>query len=74
MFTTVTICDPPDFLALVAGLVLLLKKVAEMDRYQPLWTVVFTTALGSLVIYFFLLYMLGPMAPLSCVAESLCTP
>ena len=44
------------FFLLVLGVVLSLKKVAEMDRYDNLRIFVFTTILSLLVIYFFLEY------------------
>ena len=74
MSSTFTLCDPIDFFTFLAGLFLLLKKVSEADRYQTLWTLVMTTIFGSIVLYFFLLIVSGPIKPFNCWDDPLCTP
>ena len=46
--------DPVQLLLLAIGVVLFLKKVAEMDRYNTLRVVVLTAILSCVVIYFVL--------------------
>ena len=57
MFATLSFGDVLIFLA---GLIWLLKKVAEMERYHSLRVFVLTTFLSCIVIYFFVLMTLGP--------------
>lgn len=57
MFATLSFGDCLIFLA---GLIWLLKKVAEMERYHSLRVFVLTTFLSFIVIYFFLVMTLGP--------------
>ena len=60
-----------DFLIIVAGLLWLLKKVAEMERYHELRVFVITTFLSCIVIYFFVLMTLSPEPGLSnCTPDS----
>ena len=56
---------PIDVLILVMGSALLLKKVADMDRYQTFRTIAITTILGAVVVYFFLV-TLSPLQPSDC--------
>lgn len=51
MFSTFA---PIDVFIFVSGFVFVLKKVADMDRYQTLRTVVLTMILGAIVIFFLL--------------------
>lgn len=53
MFSTLA---PIDLLIFVSGFAVGLKKVADMDRYQTLRTVVLTAILGSIAIYFILMF------------------
>ena len=43
--------DPMDLIIFGAGFALLLKKFADMDRYQTLRVIVLTAILGSIVTY-----------------------
>lgn len=61
MFATLSFGDCLIFLA---GLIWLLKKVAEMERYHSLRVFVLTTFLSCIVIYSFVVMTLGP-SPLS---------
>jgi hypothetical protein len=54
MFSAVLSTDPGQLMLLAIGIVLFLKKVAEMDRYHVLRVVVLTVILSCIVIYFFL--------------------
>jgi hypothetical protein len=45
-----------DVVALLMGVILLLKRVANMDRYHTLRVVVLTSILSCLVIWFFFGY------------------
>jgi hypothetical protein len=45
-----------DYLIILSGTLLCLKRVAEMERYHDLRVVVLTTILSSFVILFFLGY------------------
>jgi hypothetical protein len=45
-----------DLAILLLGGILLIKRVAEMDRYHAVRVVVLTSILGSVVVYFFLVY------------------
>ena len=51
MFSTFA---PIDLFILAIGFAMLLKKIADMDRYQPFRTILLTAILGAIVIYFFL--------------------
>lgn len=68
--------DPLNFLIFVSGFAFLLKKVADMDRYQTLRTIVLTAIIGFIVIYFFLafvpLFTFGPFEPVDCPDEHYC--
>lgn len=48
--------DPVQLVLLLIGFVLLLKRLADMDRYHNLRVVVLTTILSCIVIYFFFEY------------------
>ena len=48
MFSTFT---PIDVFIFLGGFAFVLKKVADMDRYQTLRRVVLTSLLGAIVIY-----------------------
>lgn len=58
-----------DFLIFLAGLLWLLKKVAEMERYHSLRVFVLTTFLSCIVIYFFVVMTLGPSPLSNCVPD-----
>ena len=53
MFSTLNLLD---VLALLMGVILLLKRVADMDRYHTLRVILLTSILSFLVILFFLGY------------------
>ena len=65
MFSNFT---PFDILIFIIGSVVLLKKVADMDRHETLRAVVLTTILGALVSYFFL-FTLSPDQSSTCGLE-----
>lgn len=44
--------DPIEFLIFLAGAVLWLKKLAEMERYQSLRVFVLTAILSYIILYF----------------------
>jgi dolichyl-phosphate-mannose--protein O-mannosyl transferase len=56
MLSTLDVSDAVQYVMLLIGIVLLLKRVAEMERYHTLRVVVLTSLLSSVVIYFFLVY------------------
>lgn len=66
--------EPGDLLIVVIGFALLLKKVADMDRYETLRTIVLTAILGAIVIYVFLAFVPGGRAfePDNCEPEHFC--
>ena len=66
MFDAVSVAD---FLIIVAGLLLLLKKVAEMERYHSLRVFVIATFLSCIVIYFFTLMALGLAGVSNCTPD-----
>ena len=45
-----------DLLIFFSGFAFVLKKVADMERYQTLRTVVLTAILGAIAIYFILMF------------------
>ena len=53
MFSTFT---PIDLFILAIGFAMLLKKIADMDRYQSFRTILLTAILGAIVLYFFLAF------------------
>lgn len=65
MFSAFT---PFDILVFVVGSVWLFKKVANMDRYQTLRTIVLTVIIGALVIYV-IMVELSPIQPNTCYIE-----
>jgi len=50
--------DPIDIFIFLSGIALLLKKVAEMDRYHSLRVLLLTTFLSTIVISLFLYFVL----------------
>ncbi len=56
MVSTLDLSDPIDVVILLLGLVLLLKRVADMERYHAMRVAVLTTILSCVAIYFFLVY------------------
>ena len=60
--------DPVHFVTFLFGVILLLKRVAEMDRYHKLRVIVLTSILSCIAIYFFLAYgfTLGSPRPFDC--------
>ena len=51
-----------EIVALVIGVLLLLKRVAEMDRYQTLRVVVLTLILSCFAVYFLVGFVLTPFS------------
>lgn len=68
MFST-----PIDVFILVTGFAFVLKKVADLDRYQTLRTVVLTMILGAIVVYFILMFASdGELLKPACDPEHFC--
>jgi len=59
-----------DYVIIISGALVCLKRIAEMDRYHELRVLVLTTILSIVVILFFLGYGLTFVNPLcDCVSE-----
>ena len=56
MFSTFA---PIDLFILAIGFAMLLKKIADMDRYQSFRTIVLTAILGAIAVYFFVAFVSG---------------
>jgi len=56
MISTVNLSDAVHVVSLLVGLILLLKRVADMDRYYTKRLLILTTVLSSFVIWFVLAY------------------
>jgi ABC-type transport system involved in cytochrome c biogenesis permease subunit len=70
MFSTFALIDLSIF---ISGFVFVLKKVADMDRYQTLRTVVLTMILGAIVVYFILMFASdGQLFEPACDPEHFC--
>ena len=63
--------DPGNFVALLIGVVILVKKLAEMDRYFELRVLILTLLFGCFVLYFYFTYSVDP-AYYDCVPEHFC--
>ena len=64
--------SPADLLILVSGVVLCMKRVAEMESYHTLRVVVLTSFLSYFVVLFFIGYGLtlgNPLYRFDCVIE-----
>jgi dolichyl-phosphate-mannose--protein O-mannosyl transferase len=72
MYSTFELANPVHLVPLLFGVVLLLKKAAEMERYHNLRVIVLTAILSWIVICFFVAYGLtlgNPIEPYDCVDE-----
>ena len=56
MLSTFSSADYADLLIIVSGVLLCLKRVAEMERYHTLRVVVLTSILSFFVVLFFVGY------------------
>ena len=64
--------DQGNFFALLIGVILLAKKLAQMDRYQDLRVLILTVLFSSFVLYF--LVTSGFIEPIysDCTPEHFC--
>jgi hypothetical protein len=72
MLSTFSLSNPGDVVALLVGAVLLLKKIADVERYHDLRVILLTSILSFIAILFFLVYGLtqsGSIYAPDCVDE-----
>jgi len=56
MYWTIDISEPANFVMLLIGILVMLKKFGEMERYLELRVFILTTLFSTFVVYFFLTY------------------
>ena len=60
--------DALNLIALIVGICLLIKKLANMDRYLGLRVLILTSILSCLVVYVFVVYVF-PESDSGCVVN-----
>ena len=59
MYLAFSLADPADFFTFITGLALLMKKLAEINRYHSLRVFILTMVLSCIVMYCFFLFTFG---------------
>ena len=74
MYWTIDISEPANFVTLLIGIIVMLKKFGEMERYLELRVFILTTLFSTFVVYFFLTYGSGFTDPINppCTPQNFC--